>query len=244
MGTDSKPFIVLSPLFILARGVELAIFQDIVLTLVTPLSNLWNGVIGIFPGLIAGLVIAVLGYFIALILGYAVKMILHKTKLDDYLEKLKLPKSIGKIKASIALGTLTKWYIFILFLQAAVDIMNLGTLSLMLSQLVLWLPQLILAVLTVFLGMFIAHYLSHQIELHSEMKGIKLASSFFRVLIIFIAVVIALEEIGLDLSILENAFLILLGSLGLGFALAIGLSFGLGAKDEAKDFASKFRKSL
>ena len=222
----------------------MAIFQDIVLTLVTPLSDLWESVRIILPGLFAGLIISILGYFIALIFGYAVRMLLHKTKLDDYLERLKLPRSIGKIRASILLGTLTKWYIFILFLQAAVDVMNLGTLSLMLSQLVLWLPQLILAVLTIFLGIFMAHYLTHQIELHSEMKGVKLACTFFRILIVFIAVIIALEQVGLDLSILENAFLILLASLGLGFALAIGLSFGLGAQDEAKDFTSKFRKSL
>ena len=164
--------------------------------------------------------------------------------LKNFFLKLKLPKAIGKIKASDALGTLIKWYIFIVFLQAAVDVMDLGTITLLLTQLVLWLPQLILAVLAVLLGLFMAHYLAGILEEHSDMKGMKMASSFFKILIIFIAVVIALEQIGLDVSILENAFLILLGSLGLGFALAIGLSFGLGAKDEAKDFVTKLRKNF
>lgn len=222
----------------------MAILEDATITLTTPLVNLWDGVVNISQGLFVGLIIAILGYFIALILGYAVRMLLEKTRLDEFLGKLKLPKAIGRIKASSAFGTLTRWYIFIIFLQAAVDVMNLGTITLLLTQLVLWLPQLILAVLAIFLGLFMAHYVSHLIESHSEMKGVKLVSSFFRVLIIFIAVVIALEQIGLDLSILENAFLILLASLGLGIAIAIGLSFGLGTKDEAKDFVSKLRKGL
>ncbi len=222
----------------------MAVFEEVTITLFTPLVNLWNGVVDVFPGLVAGLVIAVLGYFLALILGYALRHVLEKAGLDSALQRLKLPKAIGKLKASSTLGTLAKWYIFIVFLQAAVDVMNLGTLTVLLTQLVLWLPQLIIAVLTVFVGLFIAHYLADLLESHSEMKGIKMAGSFFKVLIMFIAVVIALEQIGLEVSILENAFLILLGAVGLGFALAVGLSFGLGGKDEAKDLFSKFKKNF
>lgn len=222
----------------------MAVLEDVTITVVTPLINLWNGIVEIFPGLVGGLVIAILGYLIALALGHGLRLLLEKAGLDTAVQKLKLPKTVGKLKLSNAFGTLTKWYIFIVFLQAAVDAMNLGTISILLTQLALWLPQLIIAVLAVLAGLFIAHYLANLLEEHSDMKGVRVASSFFKVLIVFIAVVIALEQVGLEVSILENAFLILLASLGLGFALAVGLSFGLGAKEEAKEWLARIRKNF
>jgi len=220
----------------------MAVVEEVTITLLNPLINLWNSLVEIFPGLVAGLVIAIIGYFVALILGHGLRLLLEKTNVDNVIQKLKLPKAIGKLKVSNVFGTLAKWYIFIIFLQAAVDAMNLGTLSVLLMQLVLWLPQLIIAVLAIFVGLFMSHYLANLIEGHSEMKGAKFASSFFKIVIMFLAIVIALEQVGLEVSILENAFLILLASLGLGIALAIGLGFGLGAKDEAKELVSKIKK--
>lgn len=222
----------------------MALFEEVTITLITPLVNLWNSIVDIFPGIIGGLLILIIGYFMALVVGHALRIVLEKAGLDKALEKVNLPKAIGRLKASSIFGIITKWYIFLVFMQSAVDAMNLGALSLLLTQLVLWLPQLIIAVLAVFAGLFIAHYVSHIIELHSEMKGARLASKFFNGLIIFLAVVIALEQIGLEVAIVENAFLILLGSAGLGFALAIGLSFGLGAKEEARDIIVKLKKKL
>ncbi len=206
--------------------------------LLNPLVNLWNGFVMIFPGIVAAIVILLIGYFIALIIGHVVKVLLSKIGVDKGLEKISLPKAIGKLKMSSLLGVLTKWYIFIIFIQAAVDAVNLGALSIMLNRFVLWLPQLIIAILAVFAGLFVAHYVSHLIEAQSQMKGTKFISSLLKSVIVFIAIVIALEQIGIQVSILENAFLILLGCFGLGTALA----FGLGLKDRAGAFLDKLKK--
>lgn len=210
--------------------------------LLNPLVNLWNGFVVVFPGIVAALVILIIGYLIALIVGHVVKVLLRKAGLDRVLQKVSLPKAIGKFKLSSLLGVLTKWYIFIIFIQAAVDAVNLGALSIMLNRFVLWLPQLIVAILAVFAGLFIAHYVSHLVEGHSPMKGTKFMSSLLKVVIIFIAVVIALQQIGIEVSILQNAFLILLASLGLGVAVAIGLAFGLGLKGRAAMYLDKLKK--
>ena len=191
--------------------------------LLNPLVNLWNGFVMVFPGIIAAIVILLIGYFIALILGHVVRVLLSKIGVDKGLGKISLPKAIGKLKLSSLLGVLTKWYIFIIFIQAAVDAVNLGALSIMLNRFVLWLPQLIIAILAVFAGLFVAHYVSHLIEAQSPMRGTKFISKLLKAVIVFIAIVIALEQIGIQVSILENAFLILLACFGLGAALALGL---------------------
>jgi hypothetical protein len=76
------------------------------------------------------------------------------------------------------------------------------------------------------------------------MKGMRLASRLLNIVIIFLAFVIALEQIGIEVAIIKNTFLIIIGSLGLGVALAIGLAFGLGMKGQANQMFGKFKKSI
>jgi small-conductance mechanosensitive channel len=212
--------------------------------LLDPLVSLWQGFQAVALGLVFAIIVLVIGYLVAMIIGHVIKVLLSKLKVDKAIAKVSLPKSIGKFKVSSIIGEVTKWYIFIIFLQAAVDMVNLGTLSILLTKFVLWLPQLIVAVLAVLLGLFLAHYLSHLIERESNMRGIKLISSLFKILIVFVSFVIALEQIGIEVSILQNTFLIVLASVGAGFALAFGLAFGLGMKDSAKGMYEKFKKKI
>ena len=58
----------------------------------------------------------------------------------------------------------------------------------------------------------------------------------------FIVVLMALRQIGIDVSLLETTFLVLIASLGLGIALAIGIGVGLGAKKEMSELFTKIKK--
>ncbi len=212
--------------------------------LLSPLQNLWNSFVKVLPGILYALVVLIIGYLIATAIGRLVKIVLSKLRVDKGFHKLNLPESIGKIRVSSVLGELTKWYIFIIFIQSAASAVKLGALSLVLNKFVLWLPNLIIAVLALLVGLFIAHYLSHLLEREAEMKGMKIASKILNIVIIFLAFVIALGQIGVQVSILKDTFLILLGSVGIGCALAMGLAFGLGLKDEARGLFRNLRKKI
>lgn len=222
----------------------MAFIESTAMNLLNPLVNLWNSFVLVVPKLIFAIIILMIGYLLALIIGHAVKIIVHRIGVEKGIAKLKLPAAIGKVKVASVLGQITKWYIFIIFIQAAAETVNLGMLSILLTKFSLWLPQLIIAVLAVMLGLFLSHYLSHLLETESQMKGIKLISGMFKVMIMFIAIVIALEQIGVEVDILHNTFLIVLGSIGFGFALATGLAFGLGMKDRASGLYDSIRKNF
>jgi len=212
--------------------------------IVNPLVNLWASFVEIFPGLVAAFIVLIVGYLIALILGHAVRVILVKAKVDAYLQKMKLPKEWGRVRASAIFGTLLKWFVFVLFIQAAVELLELGTLSELLQEFAMWLPHLIFAVLAVFMGLFVAHYVGELIRSHTEIKYYKTIAMGFKALIMFIAVVIALEQLGINISLIENSFLILIAGLSLGIALAVGISFGLGLKGDARSAVQRIRKKL
>ena len=117
-----------------------------------PLYTLWISFGKILPGLIAAIIILIIGYFIALIIGHVVRIILEKIGLDTKMRKAKLMKAVGHTHLPNILGEIVKWYIFIIFLQQAVALLQLGTLTLLLDRFVTWLPNVIAGVLIILFG--------------------------------------------------------------------------------------------
>lgn len=222
----------------------MAVLEEAGIALLSPLASLWQGFIAIFPGLVAALIIIILGYFISLLLGHVAKIVLGKIGADKIMGKVKAPASLQNFSVSSMTGRLIKWYVFIIFLGEAASVLELGVLSELFTRFVLWLPQLIVALLAVFVGFIVAYYVGHIIESDIKLKGAKTMAKVFEYVILFIAFVIALEQIGLQVDLLKNTFLLLVGSLGLGVAIAIGLSFGLGLKGDAARMFGNLKKKF
>ncbi len=209
-----------------------------------PLLNLWYAFISILPGIIVALLLLFIGWIVAVLIGRALKTILEKVGLDRQIQKAKLTKAIGHTKLSMIFGEILKWYVFIVFLQAAVDQLNLGTLTLLLNRFVLWLPNVIIAVVVILGGLIVAYYVQNKLVEHSKMKGIQFAGGLLKVVILIFAGLIALAQIGVNVSILENTFLLVVGALAIGIALALGIGFGFGFKKEAERLISQIKKSF
>jgi len=220
----------------------MANFEDVAIQLVNPFKELWNQFWQVMPSILIALLLLLAGYFIAYLLGRFVKLILGKLKVDTVLSKVDAPKAISKMNISAILGQLTKWGIFIIFLVSAAEVLKLGALSDLLSKFVVWLPQLIIAILSVFLGLIVAYYVAHIIEKETNIKGSKQMATLFKAIVIFIAIMIALEQVGLEVSILENTFLILVGGLSLGLAISLGISFGHNLKAPVAKFMANLKK--
>ncbi len=214
------------------------------ISMISPLEQLWLSAVQLVPGLIGALILLVVGFLIAWILGHAVRVALEKLKLDAKAKEAKIMKVMGHVHLPAVFGEITKWYVFIIFLQAAVDLLQLGTLSDLLTQFVLWLPNVIAAVLVMIFGLMVAHYVEIVIKEHTKSKGLYSLVWLVKAVIVIMIIVVALSQIGIDISILENTFLILIGGLALGIALAIGLGFGLSAKGGSKEWFNKLKKNF
>ena len=218
--------------------------METVVAIRSPFEALWIKFIQFFPDLIAVIFLLVIGYLFGLVLGSILKIILNKVGLDKYVEKAALSKAIGKMHVSSVLGEILKWYIFIIFLQAAVDKIDLGSLSGILNSFVLWLPNLIIAIVVVLFGLVFAHYVEIKINENSSVKGIKVISKILKWIIVFMIIVISLKQIGIQVGFIEDVFFIVIGALAVGIALALGIGLGLGLKRDAetmiRDFLKKF----
>jgi len=218
---------------------ELSLASSVILD---PLVTLWNSFISVLPGLLAAIIVLIVGYFVAFLLGHGLKVLLEKLGLNKWIYQSSVSKAIGHTNVSAFLGEILKWYIFIVFLQVAVDLLQLGTLSMLLSTFVLWLPNVIAAVIILFVGIALAHYVEMRVRAHTKMKGMNVTALLAKIVILFLVAIVALEQIGIDVSILENTFLIVIASLGLGIAIAIGIGFSSEMKGTSKKVMNNIKK--
>ncbi len=209
----------------------------------TPLYQLWKDFLAIFPSIVVAILLLILGYFIGWALGHAVRWLLEKAGLDDAVKKSGVTKEVGHTHIPNLVGELIKWFVFIIFLKVAVNILNLSAFSDLLVKFVEWLPHVLIALVIFFVGVALAHYVGLKIREHTKMRGMLIVAGLVRVVILYLVLVLGLAQLGIDVTLLQNAFLILLGALGLGFALAMGIGLGLGLRDHADDLVSHIRKN-
>src|SRR3989338_5260835 len=210
--------------------------------LLNPLTQLWNRIVEVVPGILAAAIVVVVGYIVAAAFGMLFHRFLEATRVDAHLKKAGLSHSIGFINISNLGGALLKWYIFALFLVQAAGFLRLGELSVHLSRLANWLPSLFAAVIIMLVGLILSDMVADRM-LHAKRKGVRIASTFVRWFAIIFICLIALEKIGIDVSFATNTVLLLIAGVALGVAIAFGIGFGYAMKDEARTIIKHLKRN-
>jgi hypothetical protein len=218
-------------------------FEGIGQGVTTALTQMWGSFASALPGLFAAIVLLLIGYIIGGAFGFLVHKLLDKAQVDAHIRRAGFAHSIGFISVPRLTGSITKWYIFALFLVPAAEILNFVTLSALLKQFALWVPTLIAAIVIMLFGLVLADFLADKM-LHAKRKGVRFASGVVRWFVIIFTVLMALQQIGIDVSLLTNATLILLAGAALGLGIALGWGFGGAIKDEAKVIIKNVKKGF
>src|SRR3989344_3157039 len=209
-----------------------------------PLYQLWMDFVSVFPSIVVALLMLIVGYFIAYGVGHFFRWLLEKAGVNRYMKEAMFSKEFGHTNLPSLVGEIVKWFVFLVFLQVAVSVLNLDVLSEVLDAFVKWVPNLIVAIIIFVVGVALAHYVDRQVRMHTQMRGILVMTGILKTVILFLVLLIGLKQVGVQVGLLENSFMILLGALGLGFALAFGIGLGLGLRDEAEGWVAKWKKKF
>ncbi len=208
-----------------------------------PLLVLLNSFILFLPGLVAGIVVVIAGYIVASVLGWLLHKALDKVRLDAWMKKHKLHSSIGGLSISCTLSKILKWYIIIAFLIPAVAMLQLGSLSVLLRNFVMWLPHVISAVLIFLFGLIFADFAYQRITA-AKGKFANLLGSAVKVVVVIFVAVIALQEIGIYIGMAEKTFLILITGFTIAVAIAVGIGLGYGLRKHGDKIVAKCLKKF
>jgi hypothetical protein len=182
------------------------------------------------PTLAGGLVVLALGAVVAWIVKRTVVRLLVWLRLDRLASKSGWRAAFGKgdVRAALSggIGTVAGVMVFLVFLDNALQIWGLLVLSRLLDQLLVYLPNLALVALIVGIGMMLANTLAEHVEEaldEEEFAHPRLVGKVFKGALLSIVAAVALWQLDLARQIVLAAFLIAFGSIGVAFALAVGI---------------------
>ena len=182
------------------------------------------------------LIILVVGWLISKVIRSVVTKGLRAIKLDELSDRIELDAVLekGGITYSLSelLGVICYWLALLVTFMVAVNSVGLTIAAELLNKVVLYIPNVIAAIFILILGMFIATLLKNIVQTAANNAGVsqvKFLSKVVEVIVMLFAVFVALEQLNIGIRITELTLSIVLGTVGLGLALA----FGLGCKDIA-----------
>ena len=209
-----------------------------------PFLGAYDRFAGAIPTFAAALLLLLIGMFTARAVRALIEGILGKARLDDHTSRVGINEILARLglgkSPTYALAFLAHWFILFLFFVSAANAVNMTVVSELLERFLQVLPALIAALLILFggllFGRLVAQILKNAAAANSIRGGSVLAAAA-QAAAIGSSAVIALEQIGVRSQILIPTVQILVGSIGLAAAIAVGF----GAKDLAADY---FREQL
>jgi hypothetical protein len=199
------------------------------------LSNALNSFLAAIPLVIGALIIIIIGWIIAGVLARVVTELLRRAGADRMFAEHSgavYGSRSKSFKPSVVAGELVKWLVRLVFLVAAANVLGLTQVSILLNDVLLWIPNLIVAAIILLVAPLLARFVRSAIEVGAGQMGFSNASLLGRIAeiaIIAFAVIIAINQIGIAANLVNILFIGVVAAL----ALAFGLAFGLGGRDVA-----------
>ncbi len=228
------------------------------------LSDMWLSFIAFIPGIVFFIVILIIGYLISKMIGFLITKILKKVGFEKAMRKVGLTAQIRKLglkNISSFIGMMVFWFIFVIFIQIALDYAGIHTLTAIVTPIVLFIPRLIIAVIVLLVGLYVAEiavrFLKEFIKKSPFGKDLmkidkmtkKSGMSIMEIIFIFVKVFILLIFINIALSIIAiniladfiNPILLVIPLLIAAFAVII---IGLIVTEKIVDLIMKMLKEF
>lgn len=211
-------------------------------------DKFWGEILYPFvPKIVGAIIVFVIGYWVAKIIASLIAEVLKMIKFDKIFDDKGWSDAMKKaeidVKPSEFFAGIVKWILIILFMVGVADVLGLPEFSKLLSGLVGYLPNVIVAVL-IFIATVIITDLLEKIIIVS-IGGIKVnyataVGAFVRWVIWVFAFFAMLMQLGIAEALVFALFQGIIYIL----VLAFGLSFGLGGKDAAADFIKSIKDKI
>ena len=205
-------------------------FDPVTQGLVGAMGALWARVAVFIPNLIGAMVMVLLGFVVAKLLDTLLSKVLAKIGLDRLMAGTGLTKMIGRVGIQVSVSTLigkiVYWFILLVFLVSAAELLGLERVSATLDVLALYVPKVFGAALVLLAGVLLAQLLNGVVRGAAEGVGLEYAGGLGRIaqgLIIIISLSVAIGQLEVKTDLLNNVIAIVLISVGAAVALALGL---------------------
>ena len=211
------------------------------------LAGALNAVLSILPRLLGFAVILIAGWLVSSLLARGVAVVLQAVHFNDLARRSGFAGFVQKMgvrqDAATAIAGVVKWFVRLITLVIAFDLLGLPAVSVVLQQLLLWLPNLIVALVVLVIGGLAANALSQLVRGTTAEAGFdnpEILAAVTKVAVWAFAIVVAVSQLGIATTLINTLVVGVVGAV----ALASGLAFGLGGRDRAAQILDRLGRKI
>jgi small-conductance mechanosensitive channel len=202
----------------------------------TSMAQALSLLLAAIPRIIGFVVIVAIGWFIATLVAKAVAALLRSVRFNDLADRSGFAGFVTnagvETDPSGFVADIAKWFVRLIALVVGFDALGLPAVSDVLRQLLLWLPNLVVAIAVLVLGGLAANWLAGLVRAaaaKADVRNPDLLANIARIATWAFAIVAALNQVGIARELVNTLFMATVGAA----ALALGLAFGLGGRETA-----------
>lgn len=197
------------------------------------LTQAGTTIVAFLPNLLAALVITAVGWLISRLIQSIARRLLARLGVDRLSDRLKLAEPLERAgiesSPSVILGRLVFWVFMLTFILSAIEALRLDAVADTVNQLIRFLPNVIAATLILLVGLLLGRVLQNVIRSGAAVTNVAQApyvAAAANAVVVLVVVVLALEQLGIETTVLVQVLTVLVGVVG----LTMGLAFALGSR--------------
>ncbi len=207
------------------------------------LNNFFGKSLEAIPKIIGVLLILFLGWLFAKIISWIISRVLKTMKFDVFASRVNLNEYLEKANVQLTpsqlISKLVYWILLLLVFISASDALGWDRVSIEISRLLGFLPNLFFALMFFVIGTYIAGFIRDIIKGATSSIGISTGKIISNIVFYFLFVVVSitsLEQAGLDTSLITSNLLLIIGTVLFAFAI----SYGIASKDVLSNILAGF----
>lgn len=205
-------------------------------TMVASFQGAFTMILTAIPRILGFIVVVAIGWFLSSLIARAVIALLRAARFEELMQKSGIGGFMSKMGTGLdtasIVAAIVKWMIRIVVLLVAFDVLGLPAASDVMRQLLLWLPNVVVAMVVLFVGGIAARALGNVVRAATAEGGFAdpdTLSNVAQTAVWVFAIVVAVNQLGIATNLINALFTGVIGAA----ALAAGLAFGLGGRDLA-----------
>lgn len=219
---------------------EIISYKDVLLASLQAFSQ---QAIGAIYAIIGVLLLLLVGWWVARSIAFLSNKLLTVVKFDQFAGRFKIDDMLKKANIDISptslLSTMLYWIVMLLFIVTATDKLGWTIVSEQISKLISFIPTLLSAFVLFILGSFIAGFIRDILTAATASFGMttgRLVSSFVFYFLMAIVTLTALNQIGIDTTIITSNVVMFIGAV----LLSGSISYGFASREVMSNMLAAF----
>jgi len=224
------------------------VYSEWSLSIVQPFLQ---GLVVFIGNLILAVIVFIIGYLISVGIGRIITEILKSVRFNKLFEKEGWSKALERANIEVHpaefVGAIVKWVFVIVSLLIAVDILHLVQFGVILTQLLNYLPNVVIAALIFVVAVIISDIIEKVIRVTVEKMKVgygHMASSIVRWAIWIFTIFLILEQLLPSSEIIKTLYMAIVWGVVGAIALGVAIAIGLGGKDAASEIIADMRRKI